>query len=232
MISLLRFFVVAPPMPPMMVSTFVVVVAMATVVLVVDSTRGEAAVTPVLVLQVFAAATGFSTPARRGHYDLLLTSGAPRLGVVLAHWYFSVAPGLAAWVAVGLVEVAASGGQRFDVFSSGTCAALVIVSTLPWALSVPLPRFASSIGWLLVLVTIVTIAPRGAVDGWMRAAGDGAPTMTGAVVFLVYPLSAVGRHLGPADAVIVIPGIVTGAVALFVSGRWMLRADFPLEAAQ
>ena len=230
--SLFRFYVVAPPVPPLMSGTFLVLVAVAAGVLAVDPARGGAAVMPVMALQLFAAASGFSTPARRGHYDLLLTGGTNRLFVVLVHWGACVAPGTMAWLLVGLMEMAASGVTRFAAFSSGTVAGMTLVSTLPWALSAVLPRFSASIGWLLVLVTIVAVAPAGAVEEWLRSTSDGAGGYASAAVFLLYPAVAIGRDLGRADVAVVVPGLVVSVSAMFVSCRGLARAAFPLEAAQ
>ena len=231
MFPLFRFFIVTPPVPSLMIATFAAIVAVATGVLALDPLRGEAAMAPVLVLQLFAAASGFSMPARRGHYDLLLTSGRSRLLSVLAHWVVSVSPGVAAWVIVGMIELVMSGGSAWSVFAPGTCAALALVSTLPWALSATLPRFAASVGWLLAVVTIAAVAPPGEVERWVRAASGGAEPIA-AAVFLLYPLAVVGRELGPAGWTIVAPGLTAASIAMIVSCRGLARADFPLEAAQ
>lgn len=232
MFPLFRFFIVTPPVPSLMTATFAAIVAVAAGVLVMDPLRGEAAMAPVLVLQLFAAASGFSMPARRGHYDLLLTSGRSRLLSVLAHWIVSISPGVAAWILVGMTELVMTGGTRTSVFAPGTFAALALVSTLPWALSATLPRFAASVGWLLAVVTIAAVAPPGAVERWVRAASGGAEQPVAAAVFLLYPLAVVGRELGPAGWTNVAPGLAAAGVAMVVSCRGLARADFPLEAAQ
>jgi hypothetical protein len=229
---LLRFFLVALPMPMLMVGTFAAMATVGALVLLVDAGHGTAAVTPVLVLQLFAASSGFAIPARRGHYDLLLTRGEGRLRVAFAHWVSSAAPGVVGWFVVGLIELAASGGTRSVVFSAGTCAALALLSTLPWALSIRLPRFAPSIAWLLVLVIAATSAPTGVAESWLRDAGTAGATSAAAAVFLLYPLSVVGRDLGPSPWLIVAPALIVAACAMLASCRWIAHADFPLEAAQ
>ncbi len=232
MTYLLRFFVVAPPMPVSMVGAFAATVTVGAFVLLVGAGHGQAAVTPVLVLQLFATSSGFAMPARRGHYDLLLTRGEGRVRAALAHWMLSAAPGVASWLAVGLIELAASGVTRSAAFSTGACAALVLVSTLPWALSIGLPRFAASIGWLLVLVIATATAPADAAEIWLRDAQGGRETPMAAVVFLLYPLSVVGRDLGPSESLVVVPALTVAACAMLAACRWIARADFPLEAAQ
>ena len=229
---LFRFFVAAPPIPPLMVSTFAAIVAVAAAVLVLDPSRGAAVVMPAIVLQLFASSSGVAVPARRGHYDLLLTRGEGRARLALAHWLVSAAPGAASWAAIGLIETAVTGGARSAAFSSGTCAALVMVSTLPWALGVALPRFAPGVGWVLVIVTAGSLAPAGSVDAWLNEAAVAPAGYTAAAVFLLYPPSTVGRALSAGDWLVVAPALAVSAAGMIVACRWIARADFPLEAAQ
>ena len=229
---LFRFFVAAPPIAPLMVSTFAAIVAVAAAVLVFDPARGAAVVMPAIVLQLFASSSGVAVPARRGHYDLLLTRAEGRARLALAHWVVSSAPGAASWAAIGLIEMAATGGSRSAAFSSGTCAALVVVSTLPWAMGVGLPRFAPGIGWVLVIVTVASLAPAGSVDVWLHEAAAAPASYTAAAVFLLYPPSAVGRALSADGWFLVAPALAVSALGMIVACRWIVRADFPLEAAQ
>jgi hypothetical protein len=229
---LVRFFIVACPVPPMMVGTFMVVSAVAAAILLLDPARAGMLVTPVVVLQLFAAASGFAGPACRGHYDLVLTAGAGRLRVALAHWASSIAPGVASWLAVGCVEAARRGPAQSDVFASGTCWAMFLVSTLPWALSVRLPRFSASVGWLLLLVTASAIVPPQQVAEWERVSSDGLAHALSAARSLFYPLGSVGTHMDDSAWLTAAPGFVVAAGAMFLAFRWVVRADFPLEAAQ
>jgi hypothetical protein len=228
---LFRFFVVAPPLPPLMVATFVLIAAVGAAVLVVDATRGAAVVTPIIVLQLFASASGFEGPARRGHYDLLLTSGEGRLRVAVAHWLVSVTPGAAAGAVVGLVEVA-SGDSGHTVFSAGTFAAFFLVSTLPWALAVRLPRFAPSIGWILLLAMVPMVVPAATADRALRLAFTASPGYEAAFMSLLYPVSLVGQPFQPESALVVAPGLALASGAMLASLWWIAHADFPLEAAQ
>ena len=132
----LRFYRVVAPVPPLVGWTFLVLVLIGTLVIVHDPTRAASALIPVLLLQLFAASSGFEVPARRGHYDLLLTSGSGRASMALVHWGTSVAPGIIAWLALVVIEQLASGGNVSRLLASGTLAALCLVSTLPWAITV------------------------------------------------------------------------------------------------
>ena len=226
-----RFFVAAPPIPPLMVSTFAALAVLSVVVLLIDSSRGRAVVMPLIVLQAFAASSGFAAPARRGHYDLLLTRGEGRFRLALAHWLLSIAPGAAAWAVVCIVEIAVT-GRRGAALASGTAAALVVVSALPWGVGVAMPRFAAAIGWMLVLVTVGSLAPPGALGAWLASVTDGRATAVDALVFLAYPLSVVGARLEQGGALAALPGVVLSACAVAAACAWIARTDFPLEAAQ
>src|SRR4051812_39571193 len=97
---------------------------------VLDVRTAARTLAPVILLQLFAAASGFRVPARRGHYDLLFTGGVSRLAVAFAHWTMSVAPGVLAWLALVAGERAAGGAA---LTTGGTIVAMVMVSTIPWA---------------------------------------------------------------------------------------------------
>ena len=84
----LRFdsFAWSRPSPRSIVWTFVVIVAVGVTGYRARPSRSAGAMVPVLLLQLFAASSGFEVPARRGHYDLLLTSGHHRIWMALVHW--------------------------------------------------------------------------------------------------------------------------------------------------
>jgi hypothetical protein len=229
---LLRFFLVTPPLPSMMGWTFAVTAAVASVVLVLEPAQGAAAIMPVLVLQLFAAASGFSGSARRGYYDLLLTSGESRVGVAIAHWLMSINYGALAWMVLGGVELALTRGARSAILSTGTAAALLVLSTLPWALAVAQPRFGPSIGWLLLAATGAVMLPGGSLEQWLRSRSDGMQPVASAAAFLVYPPLVVGRPLSWADVPMVLPGIAVSLTTLVAACWWIARADYPLEASQ
>ena len=155
----LRFFRVVAPVPPLVGWTFLLVTIIGAVVIVHDPTRASRAMVPVLLLQLFGAASGFEVPARRGHYDLLFTSGYGRISMALVHWGTSIAPGILSWLALVVIERVVSGSAAPRLLASGTLAALGLVSTLPWAITVRLPRFSGGIGWLLVLAISTSVWP-------------------------------------------------------------------------
>ena len=113
-----RYFQVVTVVPPLFLWAFVATIAAAAVTLTHDPSAATDALTPVILLQLFAASSGFQIPARRGYYDLLLTSGTPRWQIALAHCLASVMPGITSWICVGMLELAASHGAHM-AFATG-----------------------------------------------------------------------------------------------------------------
>jgi hypothetical protein len=223
------FYRVVPLHSPYMWLALAVVTAVGILILLVDPASGEQVVVPIVFLQMFAASTGFAVPARRGHYDLLMTGGAGRLRIAATHLALSIAPGIAAWLAVACVEMALRGGES-RALAGGSVAAVLLVSGLAWAVSVPLPRLSGGIIWLLTIVMLL-----GATDGWRGAAlsaREGTPSIGGALVYGLCPFGLVGRPLSWAAVWVLLPGIGLSAVAVVFALAWMTRMDLALEASQ
>ena len=199
--------------------------------LAMDSTRGMDVAVPVLLLHMFAVSSGFGVPARRGHFDLLLTSGSSRLQIALAHWCVSVAPGLAVWLVLGVAEVVLKAGPNGAVFSSGTVSAMVLISTLGWALTVPLPRLSGGVIWLVVLFLALTASGDWRAALLSVAAGGGTQWSLG-VMFVVCPLLLVGITLERPQWLAVLPGLGSALVAMVVAVWWIRRSHLSLEASQ
>jgi hypothetical protein len=230
-VSPLRFFRVVPTQPTLIAWTFLVVVAVAMMAIVREPSRSADMMLPVLLLQLFAASSGVELPARRGHYDLLLTSGHRRVWVGPAHWATSIAPGVLAWLALAAVEAAASDAANTSLLASGTCAAMALVSMMAWAITVRLPRFSGGIGWLLVLTLSTRVLSPGTAPG-PHAATDVGTWIWPACEFLVYPVVFVGRKLDVAERLIAAPALLIALASMVVACRWVSRASVPLEAAQ
>jgi hypothetical protein len=230
-VSPLRFFRIVTTQPPLFGWTFVVVVLVGLVAIIRDPSRSADAMVPVLLLQLFAVSSGFEVPARRGHYDLLLTSGHPRLTMALVHWTMSATPGAVAWMVLAAAERAVSAGLHTGLITSGTLAAMGLVSTLPWAITVRLPRFAAGIGWLLALAMSSSIG-----SSPILPSGSPRPELAeliwSAWAVLVYPAGLVGRDLDIAQGVTAAPAVILAAGGMIAACRWVSRASVPLEAAQ
>jgi hypothetical protein len=229
---LIRFFHVVPPVPAMMVGTFVVLTLAGAGAIVGDPAHAAGAVMPVLILQTFASSSGFSLPARRGHYDLLFTRGSSRMLIGLVHWATSVSPGLASWLVLSVVEIVASAGSRATLVASGTVAAAFLVSTLPWAITVGLPRFSGGIGWMLVVVTAVTTFSTNVFAVWAVPSTRIEDLAWPAWAFFIYPIGAVGESFGRPQLMAVTPALLLAIAAMVTSCRWIAHRDIPLEAAQ
>ena len=214
-LALLRFFRVMPPLPPLLAGCFVFVVIVFVVATLAGVASPGSATVPVLFVQLFAASSGFGTPARRGHLDLLFTRGERRVMIAAAHWFCSTVPGVAAWLLIVILELSTRSPPVAS--TTGTAAAMAVVSTLPWAITATLPRFSGAIGWLLALVTASVVPASRGAPGWLR--------------FLIYPADAVGRDVlvRPLD---VVPALAVAAVATLAAVVWIERVDIPLEAAQ
>ena len=230
---LARFFLVVPPMPLLMVGALLVATGVSAVVILVEPSRVSGALTPILLLQLFACSSGFDVPARRGHYDLLLTRGEARRRVIVAHWAASALPGVLCWLLLAIAGYTInSGDSRAALLNVGTLSAVILVSTIPWATTVRLPRFSGAIGWLVIVAMLSLAAPRLlAMDlsvpiegwkGWLKA--------TWAV--LVYPPLLVGQNLGGREALVVVPGLSFAVVGLLIAFWSVNHRDIPLEAAQ
>lgn len=202
-----RYFVVVSVVPRLFLAGFVVAVVAAAVRLTSNPMDAAESLTPVLLLQLFVASSGFQLPARRGHFDLLLTSGAPRWQIALAHCLVSIAPGLVCWFAIGLLEVAASHGSQSASFAAGTCAAFVGSSLVAWGAAVYSSRTAAAIGWLLVM----TIPP---------------------VAHLLSPLRILGVPVDGNQRFVILLVSGSGALAVVAALLCIVRGATPLEAAQ
>ena len=92
----LRFFIVVALVPRTLLATLFAACAAGCIAIAVNAHHAAAAAAPLLLLQIFATSSGFIIPARRGHYDLLLTCGARRPTIALVHWLVSFTPGVCA----------------------------------------------------------------------------------------------------------------------------------------
>jgi len=227
---LLRFFRVVMPLPGLILWTFGVIVVGASAMVALTPARTSGALAPLLLMQMFAASSGFAVPARRGHYDLLLTRTGSRMSMAVAHWMTSIAPGLSSWVIVAGVEALTTGRANVSL-ASGTCVAFALVSTIPWAVTITLPRFSGGIGWLLVLtMSAITFSPNG--SEWLAMPRETGASVASAWALLVYPMTSLGRHLTIHDLMLLSPALILAVTSMGVACVWVTRATFPLEAAQ
>lgn len=223
------FYLVVPLHSPFMWLALAATTGMGMLMLVFDPSSGQQVVVPIVFLQMFSASTGFAVPARRGHYDLLMTSGARRLRIASTHLVLSVAPGIAAWLALGCVELTLRGGES-RALAGGSVMALLLVSTLAWAATVPLPRLSGGIMWLLAIVMLL-----GTTDGWRPDAvtpRESVPSVGGALVYVLCPFLLVGKPLPWPAEWIAAPAAALSACAVGLALAWVTRMNVALEAPQ
>ena len=232
MIQAIRFFRALRLWHPMMAGSLGLAVGVSGCVLALKGVGTPAALAPLFLLQTLAVSLGFAVPARRGHYDLLLSTGNSRLRIGLVHWAMSAAPGMASWLSLAAVELVITGGRANVSCAPGTVVGLVLVSTLPWAATVPLPRLAGGIAWITLLVFIISVLPASSREALMTGADGEYGLVARSMAVLVCPWILAGRDLGGDDmlpAVLALAAAVTAVVAALV---WIDRTDIPLEAAQ
>jgi hypothetical protein len=227
LVASLHFFQIVPPAPRLMTASTGAIMLAAAAFVIAQPQRAADALAPLLATQVFAVSTGFTASARRGFYDFLLTAGVSRSGAALVQWATAVTPVVIGWFVLAALESARSGHPP-TMLASGSVAAMFVVSTLPWALTVTLPRFAGAIGWVLLAVLATTLLPPDVGTVWRDAHSSGWLDAWG---FLIFPSRMAGRDAAAYWA-IVLPGLAVAALAMVAALLWIHRADIPLEAAQ
>ena len=207
-LSLLRFFAVVLRVHITTAVVAVLLLGMAAWMARNDPQEIQQLCTLALFVQMFAAGSGFREPARRGHFDFVLTAGTSRRMVAVTHWAVSCAPGLVVWAALSLVTLWTRPDEPAIGLTASGLVAVLYVSTASWVMALPLTRYASGVVWLLVLFVLsgMTVVP----------------TLRG--VFLTSPASA-GAVLRQAAAALVCP------VFLVAGGDVAARASLAVIAA-
>ena len=229
LLFLVAFFRAAPPVTRPMVLCLWATAGLGGVAMAAGLAGGATVLTPLLVLHIFAASSGFGLAMRRGHYDLVLTRGVSVIGLMTAHWLASIVPGLTAWLAVAALEHVVSRGAP-AALTSGSALAFLLASSVPWALTTPLPRFAAAIGWLVLLVTSLAIVPSGQLHllGALRAPQSSA---FGALAVMAYPMGLLGVDALQLPAGTISPGLACALLSMLGAVAWKGHAEVPLETA-
>jgi hypothetical protein len=204
-----RYFTVVAVVPRLFLVGFGVTAAMSVGAALTGEVTASDVLSPLLTLQMFAAASGFDLPARRGHYDLLLTSGVPRWQIAVAHGCMSVLPGLVVWLSA---ECPLSWWNITGARAPGSLVAFLAVSATAWATAVPSSRAKASVAWVVLMT-----APRLAVP-FLPTRLLGQPVAWGT-----------GQDGTRAAAVLwlAIATLTTG-----LAGRHAVRSAVPLEVSQ
>ena len=164
-----------------------------------------------MVLQLFAASTGYRWRLRRGHFDPLLVR-ANRCHIAAAHWLVSIAPGAVVWTLLTAIETAGTPNHWPDAARPAVLVLFVYVSTVTWALSTVIGRFGGAVAWL---ATLIALNVSGAI-GWFRVSFVGRPESIGDTArsiasALVVPVSLI---VDPGGVSVTILALMSAATAI------------------
>lgn len=152
----LRYFAVVGLHPSYALIALSAIVLVGVVTLWLDPGEIDSGLGMIVLAQMFLASTGFVVRARQGHFDALLAGSRSRLSVVVWHWVMSIAPGVLAWLVLVAVASLVGTPAIWSALAGVRVAALVVVSTLAWAIGFGLPRGAAGMLWVALLMVLVT----------------------------------------------------------------------------
>jgi hypothetical protein len=154
LVRVLRFVALVQPPPALAIVGASAVVAFAAYTGTLEPASIENSLGITLVLQMFAASTGFRDRLCRGHFDPMLVGSQPRLPIAAAHWTMAVGPGAAAWLGVTAVAVVVDWARYPLPLTARAVVALFYVSTVAWALTLPFARLTGGTLWIVVLFVL------------------------------------------------------------------------------
>ncbi len=221
-------FVACGVIPRVTLVGFAVVLGVTTVMVGMDLASVKSALMMLLFLQMFASATGFWVHARRGYFDPVLV-GHSRARVAIDHWLVSAAPGLCAWLIIGMVEIAWH--RSWPVAWSVRClVALFTVSCAAWAMTIPGPAGTGGVAWIMAMATLLTTRTGFEMVVRMRLLTGGetmGEMMRGGVVAVACPFLLLDDRQPP--PMVLLECAVTAALFLAVGVMAVVRRDYALE---
>jgi len=198
-----------------------------------DDLRGPYIV--LLLCQSFSASTGYAPRARRGHFDQLLAGRSSRIRFALTHAAMSTALGIIVWLAISLLDALSAGGRFPLGLMPRAVAALVYISALAWALSVPFSRYSAGVLWL---VSAVALAASGKLmtlrNSYVAASETWVGVWQSAGPVLLFPPLMVAEPSASSSVVIVLVVVVVAAAvaALWAGMAFVVRYSLSLEDAE
>jgi len=214
--SPLRFFFVVGLHPPFAIAALAAVTLVGLWTLFTSPTELDSALGLLLVVQMFLASTGFLVRARRGQFDPILIAASSRARVLMSHWLFSIAPGLAGWVVLSATAGALGNAQVWSTFAGHRLLALLIVSSVSWTVWFGLPRSAAGALWMAGLIAALVshadlIGPREmASTPWMLV------RHASAIIFCPFLLLC-GRPPLPTESMLGAAAVMLAAIG----ARWL-----------
>lgn len=225
-ISALRYFAAVSPPPPPLVVVFGALAIGAGALEALDRGSSDWVLASIAVVQLFATSTGFTRNATRGYYDPILI-GSDRWRIALAHFAVSSAPGALAWLLCGACQVLAARSPAVPALRPAGLAALLLVSAVPWALTVRAAPYLGGALWLLLSASLFAagrlLGPLGRLH--VQPAWAENHPVTAFAVGLAFP--AVIPSLDWPFAIL-FAFAATAALALAVGWLQIARADFGL----
>lgn len=223
---LLFFWLVSPPKRYLVVSLAALLVG-GVGMQVTGFDSADFALVCILIVQLLAASTGFTVHASRGFYDPILISGRSRFSLAGSHFLSSALPGILAWTGIGIVQAIRAGSLAVEAFQPEGWAAILLVSTIAWALTVRLPPLSGGVAWLLITAAL-------AISG--RAMSLMALAMEEVNLGEVQPLKVLAFSLvfpffitGPRWPLAMLCGLFLIAALAFCAGTFLIRqAEVPL----
>jgi hypothetical protein len=226
-LSPIRYFAeVSPPAAPL-VAVLGILAAGAPVLEIVDRGSSDWILASIGLVQLFASSTGFVRHATRGYYDPILLAAPHRRPVALAHFLVSSAPGAGAWIAAGAAQAIAARTATVPAFRPAGWVGLLLVSSIPWAASIRVPRFVAGALWLTLTASLaisgkllVPLALLHSQPGWA-----GQHPIRALALGLAFPVVLPSFVWPPA----VLTGFAFVAIAALAAGvETVARAEFPL----
>ena len=235
-INPVRYFHVVSPQPRYMPMGFALVVVLGGWLLRANPADVGAPFVPLLFLQMFASSSEFNGPASRGYFDALLVSGWSRPAIAASHWVAAVLPGVTAWAALGSLELAMADPRQAIGFEPRSLVALLLVSTIPWALTLPLPRFSGGLLWTVLMLVLIMTRGGTAFLGNALAVTEGAPpgdlatvaaALTACPLLFLNPAAASAS----ASAFVLVTDAALAVLAFAVGVAYVTRREYPMAQA-
>jgi hypothetical protein len=181
-----------------------------------------------LLCQSFSAASGFLVRARCGHFDQVLVAPASRTRVGLAHATASMAIGVLAWLLVAMIEIVSTRGSIPLGLTLPAVSALLYMSAVAWAATLPFGRYTSGVAWLILAIALAGAGKLLALrQAYISAAATWSDAWKAAAAALVFPPLMVTEPAAP----LALSTFVVLAAAVVFAGVGVLAIetfDFPL----
>jgi hypothetical protein len=226
--SALRFLLTVSPPPAWVLIALAASVLLGVTTLWLNPDGIDAAFGSILLLQMFAASSAFSSSASRGYFDPLLTGEHSRQRVAMGSLSAAALPGLVAWVLLAVVAIA-FGRWRMAV-SPHRYLALAIVSVVSWAGGLALPRMAVGPLWIFVLVSAALF--RGALTKYMPAFQLPPTTALDFLqwisAFTLCPFLLLGELPAANDSTVLASDVILLLIVIWYAVRFVERRDYAL----